>query len=66
MAYIEQYLKYNEVYYSHARRFFEEFNYNIYNMHGRCVDVGCNVGDITFDVFSPFLRDTALLYGKFL
>jgi len=42
----------------------EEFEENLKNISGKCMDVGCGPGDITKEIIMPALHPNAVVLGK--
>jgi len=42
----------------------DEFQENLAQMSGKCMDIGCGPGDITKDILLPALNSNAVIIGK--
>jgi len=42
----------------------DEFEEDIAQMSGKCMDIGCGPGDITKDILLPALNPNAIITGK--
>ncbi|KAK2580687.1 hypothetical protein KPH14_007785 [Odynerus spinipes] len=63
MERVEEYLNANKLQYRDTSEIVEEFDKEIGEMRGRCVDIGCGPGDVTTELILPKLPRDALLVG---
>lgn len=64
MASPSDYTMFNKVQKCKVLSIIEEFNEDLKNICGKCMDIGCGPGDITNDILLPSLGSDAQLIGK--
>jgi len=54
----------NQVQRENVKTIIDEFDENLKNVSGKCMDIGCGPGDITKEIILPALDPNATIIGK--
>lgn len=61
---VEEYVNASKIQYRDALEVIEEFEKEMSEMEGKCIDIGCGPGNVTMRLILPRLPPDAELIGK--